>query len=474
MRLLAFKMPARVASRSRASTKGRGGRKGGSDRRSSGPERRRVLKPQNYSLTPAIKAWRPPVPQPLPPAPLLGPRELLGLGALVLLQLWGWLNGRPRRFAADPAGEVGPITGTLPPPGNTTPGTLTIARSAGIQRFARNNCNIFLNTSGPGFSNSYTDVLGVTLSTTMSALCVGRVQGKTVTITRTQNRTVQLLVMLNEPWGYIYNTEAWGLSWSGPNAVLIEPPGTVVPLPDGYAAPAPKVATDPPPPLIPPPPLSLPAVLPVALPVLVSIAPPASEQSPIPQPLSPTIPGRTPAPRVLPGSVTLQNGALPAVSPAPVPVTDPGAVVPWPGAAPIPGAGPAPRPTPEGIAQELGRLERKLEVINTPGAPGNLVDRFADLSQLIGPILEALLSASSGTVYTLDSPCELDADGNRLPAVEVVAPGALSELGAITNRIDALAELIQAHKNLKQPNCRGADVPISGEFVTVNFEQVDQ
>jgi hypothetical protein len=125
------------------------------------------------------------------------------------------------------------------------------------------------------------------------------------------------------------------------------------------------------------------------------------------------------------------------------------------------------------MAQELGRLERKLEIMNTPGAPGNLVDRFGDLSQLIGPIIDAIQSANSGTVYTLDSPCEVDAEGQRLPAREVQAPGALSQFDAILNRIDALAVLLQAHKDLKQPNCRGADVPIGGEFVTVNFEQID-
>jgi hypothetical protein len=172
-------------------------------------------------------------------------------------------------------------------------------------------------------------------------------------------------------------------------------------------------------------------------------------------------------------SVSIKNGALPAPAPAPVPTTDPGSIVPWPGAAPIPGTGPAPAPTMDGIAQELGRIERKLEVMNTPNAPGNLVNQIGNLQDLIGPIVELILAATSGTVYTLDSPCEVDGDGNRLPAVVVEAPGGLTQFGAILNRIDALAELLQVHKDLKQPNCRGADVPVSGEFVTVNFEQID-
>jgi hypothetical protein len=175
----------------------------------------------------------------------------------------------------------------------------------------------------------------------------------------------------------------------------------------------------------------------------------------------------------LPGAITVQNGALPAPTPAPVPTTDPDSIIPWPGAAPIPGSGPAPAPTLDGIAKEVGRIERKLEVMNTPNAPGNLVDQIGNLQDLIGPIVELILAATSGTVYTLDSPCEVDGDGNRLPAVEVEAPGGLTQFGAILNRIDALAELLQVHKDLKQPNCRGADVPVGGEFVTVNFEQID-
>jgi hypothetical protein len=109
----------------------------------------------------------------------------------------------------------------------------------------------------------------------------------------------------------------------------------------------------------------------------------------------------------------------------------------------------------------------------SPNAPGNLLDKFNLGDELLQLLIEAVIAANNGTTYTLDSPCEVDAEGNRLPAVEVEAPGALTQFGAILNRIDALAELLQVHKDLKQPNCRGADVPVGGEFVTVNFEQID-
>jgi hypothetical protein len=169
--------------------------------------------------------------------------------------------------------------------------------------------------------------------------------------------------------------------------------------------------------------------------------------------------------------VTVQNGALPAAAPLPVPTTDPGAIIPWPGAAPIPGTGPAPAPTLQGIAQEVGRIERKIEVMMSPNAPGNLVDKFDLLDELLKGLIGAIIASESGTTYSLDSPCEVDAEGVKLPPVLVEAPGALTQFGAILNRLDAIAELVQVHKNLKQPNCKPK--PPTGEFVTVNFEQID-
>ena len=266
-----------------------------------------------------------------------------------------------------------------------------------------------------------------------------------------------------------------------------EPIGELPPVPTGFVEPERKRPMA-------PPPVAPPQVVPGAVPV----APPPNPASPPGQrPGSPTTPAKappvplpglpvpwwapanppapvfTPRPGASPAQQTSPDGGIVPQPAQPVPVTDPGSVIPWPGAAPIPGTGLAPAPTLQGIAQEVGRIERKLEVMNTPNAPGNLVDQIGNLQDLIGPIVELILAATSGTVYTLDSPCEVDGDGKRLPAVEVEAPGGLTQFGAILNRIDALAELLQVHKDLKQPNCRGADVPVGGEFVTVNFEQID-
>jgi hypothetical protein len=473
MRILAFKMPARVASRSRASTKGRGGRKGGPDRRSSGPERRRVLKPQNYSTTPAIKAWRPPVPEPLPPAPLLKPAELLALGLLIGGQVWAWLNGRPKRSDFSPEiPDSAPILGTVPPPGNTVPGSLRIVRTAGTYtgRFVDPPFNTF---SGPVGAADFVlqDVLSV-VGVTKGTLSNGnRYIGLLLIRTGNQEYVDGVQVgSIQELTGY---TPGYTLTWNHPTAVPYENPVTEYQLPAGYEAPQiePAAVPDAPAPL--PLPLPAPSTVPQVEPeVQPAVAPVAPDTGSIPLPQVVRTTTTVSAPQQLPGAVTTQNGALPSATPSPVPTTDPGSIIPWPGAAPIPGNGPAPAPTLEGIAQEVGRIERKIEMMMSPSAPGNLVDKLGDLADLIGPIVGAILAAGSGTVYTLDSPCEVDeATGEKLPPVEVEAPGGLTQFGAVLNRIDALAQLIQVHKNLRQPNCKPFQP--KGEFVTVNFEQID-
>jgi hypothetical protein len=473
MPILAFKMPARVASRSRASTKGRGGRKGGPDRRSSGPERRRVLKPQNYSTTPAIKAWRPPVPEPLPPAPLLGPKELLALGLLIGAQVWGWLSSRPKTSGFDPGpAQLSPILGTVPPPGNTIGAPLRIQRSSGSAKYVQ-----IQNTGNQdgqiNFAESDNTILNVRQ---VDGIVFERLANGNhfagLRYVRADNTIGRNGGQVGSDREFVTFTPQFTLTWDHPTAVPYENPEASYELPDGYVVPQVEPSVSPavtPLPLPLPAPSTVPQVEPEVQPAVAPVEPGVKRKH------SGVITKTTSwvnVPKIA-TSVSIKNGALPAPTPVPVPTTDPGSIVPWPGAAPIPGTGPAPAPTLDGIAKEVGRIERKLEVMNTPNAPGNIVDQIGNLQDLIGPIVELILAATSGTVYTLDSPCEVDDDGNRLPAVAVEAPGGLTQFGAILNRIDALAELLQVHKDLKQPNCRGADVPVGGEFVTVNFEQID-
>jgi hypothetical protein len=432
-----------------------------------------VLKPQNYSTTPAIKAWRPPVPEPLPPAPLLGPKELLGLGALVLLQVWGWLNGRPKASVEIPPHTGTTITGTVPPSGNTVGASLTIVQPAGTKTIYGFDCQNPTTSSAIAQSVTLTNVKGVSFLKKGSK-CGGVPTQLVWVIEHTDYRGTNERNILLAGNGIVSFNAGFQLTWNHPSAVPYEPDVEALPLPDGFVVPQVEPTADPDE-LSPPPPLPLPApsTVPQVEPeVQPEVAPVTTDTTTIPLPQVVRTTTTVTTQQKLPGAVTTQNGALPAATPSPVPTTDPGSIIPWPGAAPIPGNGPAPAPTLDGIAQEVGRIERKIEMMMSPSAPGNLVNQLGDLADLIGPIVGAILAAGSGTVYTLDSPCEVDeATGEKLPPVQVEAPGGLTQFGAVLNRIDALAQLIQVHKNLRQPNCKPKQP--TGEFVTVNFEQID-
>jgi hypothetical protein len=185
---------------------------------------------------------------------------------------------------------------------------------------------------------------------------------------------------------------------------------------------------------------------------------------------TPSDPARFPDNPTQPTQPTSPDGAIVPV-PVPAPVTTPeGSIIPWPGAPPIPAIGTPPQPTMEGIATEVGRIERKLELMNNGKGNGDLTDRLQLLGTLLNQLLDLLSAVGAGTTYTLDSPCEVDDEGVILPPVEVEAPGASSQFGVLLNRFDALAELIQIHKNLKQPGCKHK---LAGEIVSVNFEQIE-
>jgi hypothetical protein len=232
---------------------------------------------------------------------------------------------------------------------------------------------------------------------------------------------------------------------------------------------------------------SIPAIEPSVQPPppipLIPAAPPTPEPNPEPEPsVVPTTPGPTAPPATAPQvprrtfpiplreAQTTKDGAIVPFAPAPVPVTQPDAHFPVPGAPPVTGNGP--RPTPEGIAQELGRLEQKLARLSDPGpeGPGDGSDRLQLISDLIGRLIEFATSMTSGGGYGLSTPCEVDENGERI-VTTVNYSGATNSLGVLSNKVDALAALLQVHKDLKQPNCKQA--PAVGQPVTVNFVQVD-
>ena len=210
---------------------------------------------------------------------------------------------------------------------------------------------------------------------------------------------------------------------------------------------------------------------------------PAPGQVPIPgQPPAPVPPG-FPAPSVpgagafprpgplivpqIPGSQPTGPDGMVQTRPQPRPtITRPGAEVI--GGIAIPNRPPAPTLT--GIAAEVGRIEQKIAFqLRQPDPPG------LELLPLLEQILEALQASEDQGVYLLGGPCERDSEGQPIPFEDTQGSfeygGQLSALDNISSRIDALAELIQYHKLLRQPTCLKSPPALGGEWVTVNFEQ---
>ena len=259
--------------------------------------------------------------------------------------------------------------------------------------------------------------------------------------------------------------------------------GTPDPLPEAepvypQPAPNPQVVPEPlpEPQRLPAQPRPLPLVVP-AVPNADPVAPPANPPGtptttpatrPATRPQAPPVPAPLPITTPKPATQPTENGALvPQAPPPPVKTPVDAHIV---NGQPI--KSPGPQPTPEGIAQELGRVEKKLAQLLDPkwDTPGQPRDRLGWLRDNIGNIVDALLSIPGGGEYRLSSPCELDESGNRIERV-VEYDGNLQSLGVVSNKIDALAELLQVHKDLKQPICR--QLPPVGQPVTVNFVQTD-
>lgn len=229
---------------------------------------------------------------------------------------------------------------------------------------------------------------------------------------------------------------------------LVEPepakaPPVTVPLPYAPpAAPEPKPLTQPAP----------------ARPARPVVAPPVTR----PAPVAPAATPRTTTPTTPAGQVQPTPQLPPAQTPPSVHVVN---------GTQIPANGP--QATPQGIAQELGRIENKLGALLNPNPRGgpDLTDRLGLIWSAIQAIGEIINSSSASGEYRINSPCVLDEDGQRIDRV-VEFDGALTAFGVLQNRIDALAALLQEHKDLKQPICR--ETPATGgQAVTVNFVQID-
>ncbi len=308
----------------------------------------------------------------------------------------------------------------------------------------------------------------------------------------------------------------------GPDIGPVLPP-VAGPLPaDPNAEPGPDDLED----LAPVVPPALPVVpRPLPGPVLPDYEPEPEPAPAEPNPSRPTIPGDRPGP-ILPGpvrpfpDVPTEPGQFPNPDPGPGPGPDPDpgpGPVPDPGPDPGPGPGPVPQPGPpaiptqpdgepvtprprpdpdtpddqhkptddddpvrgngpaatlKAIAQEMGRQEQKLSrLLERVGRPNDQGGGNGAMLDLLGQILGLLLSADGPGGYAINSPCNQDPEtGEQRPDLESTWGFSLTMEQNILKRVDALAELLQHHKDLPQPIC-GRPRP-TGEPVTVTFEQI--
>lgn len=200
---------------------------------------------------------------------------------------------------------------------------------------------------------------------------------------------------------------------------------------------------------------------------------PGTTPGPLPFPFPGWNPGVTPAPspipnplpRPNPGTVPIGPDGNPLPQPQPPPVVVPPTIEQI-GDLVIGQPGTAPPPTLEGIAQEVGKIEQKTRYLiekNQAGPPGGGIDELDDLLDLLTNIYNFLTSVYGPGEYQLAAPCE---EGVVLSAEWSGGIGSLSLLG---KKVDAIAELLQHHKNLRQPICRGS---LQGTPVTVNFREI--
>lgn len=484
-RLVRRPQPTRSGSRTPAGTSstGRNARKGTG------------LRTERYgAYTPA-----PPPPTPLqpgaPPAPLLGPWFMLGLGVGVLVKLiWDLFNVRnkPEEPNYSEFTTTFPTVGTVRIEGRDTSSetyfyTCPPAPPGSIAAYQAAENHPFVWESGGVKSISFGS-----LSNPVAGVC----GAGPATYTNPSGRVAFAYDAAGNAvasWGNHYGgTRPGGSTWNlglayivqsikfngvvqaGPAAVREPLPAAVKPQ---VPAPAPAPAPAPVPEIAP---ATVPDLLPAEVPDLAPVPAPAPAPgglpaiapapAPAPAPSRPPAPAPAPVPAQPAPAPVPAVGPLPAPAPLPVPVT-PGEVVIVDGV-PIGGPGQAPAPNLTAIAQELGRLEKKTEnLMSRPanGGPGSvdLEGAIGELRSKLEELLAGIFDDVAGGAYWLVPPCPPAGGGDPLPPVEVTYGGGSTLLEAVSAKLDGIAGLIQAHKDMGQPTCA---TPIYGAEVTVHFE----
>jgi hypothetical protein len=425
---------------------------------------------------------------PSPPAPLLSPRDLgLLAGGAFLGWLWNLLNGRSRPPISQAQGWEKTWANPIPvnfsvrrdtnqPATLWCPGT-SVAAPATSSNY----------TSTDSTGGSYgVKVVGPTTATE-SKVCGGgqpNAAGGTYTYTKAGDGNWYQKAGV----GYQVGPQNGGPFWQqgdtthtitiniSSGGVPILPPVIEPQFPFSPPLPAeaePLPLEDPqrqtPAPLAPPfaPPQAPPAPEPL----------PAAPPTPGPDPLAPgqapapgwvPWPGWVPAPVVVPppaGQPLPNDGTVVIPVPLPVPTTPP-TVEDFLGQ-PIGQPGTAPPPTLEGIAGEVGKIEQKLRILGEKPDPPPT--DLTDILQLLGELLQLLSSGYDAGSYEISSPCERDANGQPLPPEVVQWPGGVGRFAQVNEKLDALAELLQLHKNLRQPTCMNTKP--TGREVTVQFQE---
>jgi hypothetical protein len=196
------------------------------------------------------------------------------------------------------------------------------------------------------------------------------------------------------------------------------------------------------------------------------------EFKPVPVPVPVPVPGQkpitTPGPVVVPKPVPIPPSpeTIPDPTPNPRPIPNPGEgveVKPEQKPEEVPEwkedfqgkpiGQPAQRPaaTAEGTAEFLGKIEQKLVIV------GDMIKTIPPTNvnppDWLDELLAWLMSAYDGGSYQLQGPCERQPDGTLKPPVKVEWQGGVGATSEVSKKIDALAALIQAHKDMGQPVC---------------------
>ena len=429
-----------------------------------------VRPPVNNIRPYTIKNWRPPVPEPLPPAPLLGPKELLGLGLLVLAQIWGLLN-KEQKATYTPAPTTGvsvlaPVQGTYDPVGQNT---VTRGSYRGRRKTDLGNGTCSTSSTRSSYNPQANTVSGglreLRVAVGPDWLC-GKANTGFFAINAAGGQTsFGGLVAGNGQSGWVdMDFDGWSVAPVNPNAAGIKSAAGLMPWAGTTDAPARDAVPE-----------SVPQLPPLITPI-VPAAPPAvepeTEPSRVPVEPGPSRPPTTtPLPPVFrpirPVSPTgTKDGAIVPKPADPVVVTDPDWHFPIPGKGPIVGNGP--RPTPEEMAKELGRLEQKLNSILNPTP-----DTPMEWQKWLEQIREALFNLVNGKTYTLTEDCNPDNDPNYTPrSWDFQAAGALNAFGVIENRLDALAAMIDQSLRAKQQVCLPTRPRPQGQLVTARFRSM--